>query len=159
MTDIRSARWPDDALVVRELFQEYADGLGVDLAFQDFASELATLPGRYAPPAGQVLIAWRDGDAMACVAMRPLERGRCEMKRLYVRPQARGESLGRRLIERLCRAAREAGHREMVLDTLPTMVPARELYRSLGFEPVEPYTYNPIAGTAFLALDLSRPRP
>ena len=158
MIEIRAAEWPRDLEVVRGLFREYVERLGVDLYFQEFEKEVGTLPGKYAGPAGRLLIAWRlasEGDEpVGCVALRPLEGETCEMKRLYVRPEARGEHLGRRLAERICREAREAGYRRICLDTLPTMMSAQNLYASLGFVPTEPYIFNPVPGTKFLALDL-----
>lgn len=154
MTDIRAAQFPRDLAVVRSLFREYADSLGVDLGFQDFDAELNALPGRYAAPAGRLLIAWRDADPIGCVALRPLAAGDCEMKRLYLRPAARGEGLGRRLTEAICRQARDAGYARICLDTLPTMRSAQALYRSMGFVTIEAYVYNPIAGTQYLALTL-----
>ncbi len=154
MIDIRPAIWPRDLEVVRGLFSEYVESVDVDLYFQELEKELANLPGKYAAPAGRLLLAWREGEAVGCVALRPLDRATCEMKRLYVRPQARGERLGRRLAERICAEAREAGYSRICLDTLPTMVPAQALYRSLGFVTIEPYIFNPVAGTRFLALDL-----
>jgi ribosomal protein S18 acetylase RimI-like enzyme len=156
MTEIRPAELPRDLEVVRGLFREYADGLGVDLAFQGFDGELADLPGKYQPPAGRLLLAWTGDRAAGCIALRPLPgvRDACEMKRLYVRPDARGERLGRRLVERICREAREAGYARICLDTLPSMAAAQSLYESLGFVPIEPYVFNPVPGTKFLALDL-----
>lgn len=154
MTDIRPAELPRDLEVVRALFAEYAASLGVDLAFQGFESELAELPGKYQPPAGRLLLAWKDGRAVGSIALRPLDASRCEMKRLYVRPEARGEKLGRRLAERICQEARQAGYARICLDTLPMMAPAQSLYESLGFVPIEPYVFNPVPGTKFLALDL-----
>ena len=154
MIDIRPAEWPRDLEIVRGLFREYVERLGVDLYFQEFESEVATLPGKYATPSGRLLIAWRDGDPVGCVALRALAGSSCEMKRLYVRPGARGEHLGRRLAERICREAREAGYRRICLDTLPSMTSAQALYASLGFVPTEPYIFNPVPGTKFLALDL-----
>ena len=154
MPSIRPAAVPGDLDVVRRLFREYADGLGVDLCFQGFEDELATLPGKYAQPAGRLLLAW-DGDApVGCVALRPLEDGACEMKRLYVRPQARGTQLGRRLAERICNEARALGYLRICLDTLPSMSAAVALYTSLGFRPTAPYVYNPVCGAMFLALEL-----
>ena len=154
MTEIRPALLPRDLDVVRGLFREYAASLGVDLGFQDFDAELAGLPGKYAPPAGRLLLAWHDGQPLGCVALRPLDADGCEMKRLYVRPQARGEGLGRQLAERICREARAAGYARICLDTLPAMAAAQSLYRDLGFVAVEPYVFNPIPGARFLALDL-----
>ena len=154
MTDIRPAELPRDLEVVRALFGEYANSLGIDLAFQGFESELAELPGKYLPPAGRLLLAWQGARAVGAIALRPLDANTCEMKRLYVRPEARGEQLGRRLVERICREARDAGYARICLDTLPMMVSAQSLYESLGFVPTEPYAFNPIPGTKFLALDL-----
>jgi GNAT superfamily N-acetyltransferase len=132
------------------------DSLGVDLDFQGFQDEIAALPGKYRAPAGRVLLAVAGGEPVGCIAMRPLDAGTCEMKRLYVRPAGRGSQLGRRLVLEICRVAREVGHRRIRLDTLPTMTAARSLYASLGFVPIEPYVFNPIAGTAFMerALDV-----
>lgn len=147
---IRPARWPEDLPIVRALFVEYARGLGVDLGFQDFDAELDALPGKYAPPAGRVLLAWRDDEALGCVALRPVRDSVCEMKRLYVRAPARGMRLGRRLAERICDEARDAGYGRICLDTLSTMREARRLYEALGFEPVAPYVFNPLPGAMFL---------
>ena len=154
MTEIRPATLPNDLAEVRRLFRDYADGLVVDLSFQDFETELRELPGKYAPPRGRLLLAWQDTQAVGCVALRPLAQRDCEMKRLFVRAQARGEQLGRRLAEQICQEAREAGYTRICLDTLPTMQSAQALYRALGFRPIGPYVYNPVPGTLFLALDL-----
>ena len=150
MIDIRPADLPADLPVVRELFREYVEALGIDLAFQDFAAELQQLPGKYAPPQGRLLVAWDGGQPVGCVALRPLDGTRCEMKRLYVRPAMRSIQLGRRLAERICDEARQAGYRQICLDTLPTMSSAIRLYMALGFHPIEPYIFNPIEGAIFL---------
>jgi ribosomal protein S18 acetylase RimI-like enzyme len=153
--DIRAARFPQDAETVRRLFRAYADSLGISLDFQDFDAELAALPGDYLPPAGRLLLAWRGDAAIGCVALRPLQSGACEMKRLYVSPRARAGGLGRLLATRICDEARSAGYRAIRLDTLPDMAAAQRLYRSLGFRPVEPYTFNPVPGALFMERDLT----
>ncbi len=153
--EISEARFPDDLAVIREIFREYAASLGVDLCFQNFDEELATLPGKYAAPAGQVLLAWEQGRAVGCVAMRPMAEGACEMKRLYVRAQGRGQGLGRRLAEAICAAARDAGYQRIRLDTLATMTTAQDIYVAMGFQPIPPYVFNPIEGTRYLELDLA----
>jgi putative acetyltransferase len=155
--EIAPARLPDDIGIVRELFAEYIDGLGIDLSFQNVTAELAQLPGKYAPPRGVILIA-RDssGAALGCVALRPWSQppGVCEIKRLYVRPAARGRALGRRLAEAAIAWAAHAGYVRVLLDTLASMQTARQLYAALGFRPVAPYYDNPMPGTLYMALEL-----
>jgi carbonic anhydrase len=140
----------DDSELARTLFREYADALGVDLSFQRFDEELEALPGGY----DAVLVARLDGEPAGCVGVRPFDRTTCEMKRLYVRPNARGTGLGRALALRAIEHARSLGYERMRLDTLPSMAAARTLYRELGFVEIEPYRHNPIAGTAFMELQL-----
>lgn len=144
----------EDLPEVRALLAEYADGVGVPLDFQDFDREVAELPGAYAPPRGALLVARAGGTAAGCVALRPLDDETCEMKRLFVRPAARGLGLGERLAVAVLAEARRLGYRRMRLDTLPTMAPAQTLYERLGFRDIEPYTDNPVAGTRFLELEL-----
>jgi ribosomal protein S18 acetylase RimI-like enzyme len=147
---IQDAHFPDDVDIVRTLLREYAAALPVDLDFQDFEAEVATLPGKYARPRGRLLLA-RDGDrVLGCIGMRALNGTDCEMKRLYVRPDARGLQLGRQLVERLCEEARNAGYTRMFLDTLPTMEAAQRLYAQLGFEETQAYVFNPVAGTKYM---------
>ena len=156
MIAIRPAR-PDEMDKIRALLLEYAQMAGVDLCFQNFEEELATLPGRYAPPRGQFLIATCGDEAAGCIALRPFreEPHVCEMKRLFVRPNFRGAGLGRRLALAIIERARETGYKKMRLDTLPQQVEAHRLYESLGFVDIEPYSDFPIAGSRFLELDLA----
>jgi GNAT superfamily N-acetyltransferase len=141
-----------DLEAAKGLFEEYAASLGVDLGYQNFAAELAGLPGRYAPPEGALLLARGGaGEPLGCVGLRPLApAGCCEMKRLYVSPRARGLGLGRALVDAVLGEAARIGYREMRLDTLPSMAGAIALYRSAGFEPIAPYYDTPLAGTIFL---------
>ena len=151
---IHHAVSPQDMEPVRELFREYADWLKVDLCFQGFERELATLPGDYAPPDGRLLLAWHHEKPVGCVALRRIDATTGEIKRLYVRPGQRGRRTGRRLVEQVIAAAREIGYRRLVLDTLPQMVEAGELYRSFGFSEIPAYYANPLPGVIYLALDL-----
>jgi ribosomal protein S18 acetylase RimI-like enzyme len=150
---------------VRAIFREYAEGLGVDLCFQNFQQELADLPGEYAPPRGMLLVARVDGALAGCCALRPLDSSdypnAAEMKRLYVRKAFRGFGLGRQLAEAVLDGARRAGYDTVLLDTLDDMEAARALYDDLGFEDIPPYYHNPIAGAHYLKADLwnSGPAP
>jgi GNAT superfamily N-acetyltransferase len=147
---ISPARFPEDAETVRGLFREYERGLEADLCFQGFEAELAALPGVYAAPAGRVLLAWVDGEAVGCGAFKDLGEGICEMKRLFVRPTTRGLGLGRRLCDDLLDAARAQGYVRMRLDTLDRLAAALALYQQLGFRPVPAYYANPLQGVVYL---------
>jgi putative acetyltransferase len=144
----------------RALFEEYAAWLAVDLCFQGFAGELATLPGAYAPPRGMLLLAGPPDASVGCIALRPLaEAGSApgataEVKRLYVRPEARGTGLGKRLVQAVIDGARAIGYRELKLDTLDRMAEARSLYANLGFRECAPYYHNPIPGVVYMSLTL-----
>jgi len=136
--------------VARTLIVEYQQSLGVDLAYQHFADELAALGSMYGPPDGALFLGLVDGRAAGCVGVRRFDEGCCEMKRLYVRPDARGHGLGRRLAAQSMAAARALGYTRMRLDTLPSMQDAQDLYMALGFHDIAPYRHSPIAGTRYL---------
>jgi putative acetyltransferase len=139
---------------VRALFREYASSLGVDLCFQHFEEELTNLPGHYARPDGRMYLACVDGSSAGCIALRRLDEGRCEMKRLYVRPLYRTLGLGKALAERVIADARMLGFREMLLDTLTQMAGAQALYEKLGFCDIPPYYANPLPGARYMGLKL-----
>jgi ribosomal protein S18 acetylase RimI-like enzyme len=142
--------------LVRMLFREYADSIGIDLCFQGFEDELRTLPGRYAPPTGGLFLAFDEDDLLGCVALRPLtEAGAAELKRLYVRPAGRGTGVGLALTQHAIARARDAHYRVVRLDTLATMQGAQRLYRRLGFREIPAYTYNPVPDVVYMELDLS----
>jgi putative acetyltransferase len=145
MYTIREAQSAADIAQARELFVEYQSTLGVDLCFQGFAEELASLPGHYARPAGRLLLASNESSVLGVVALRPILSTDCEMKRLYVRFSGRGA---------LIKEARLTGYSRVLLDTLPTMTEAQALYRSMGFVEIAAYCHNPIAGTRYMALNL-----
>lgn len=151
---ITAASTPDDIEAVRSLFKQYAASLGFSLCFQDFDRELVGLPGAYAPPQGRVLLARVDGVIAGSVALRPLGRGACEMKRLYVRPEFHGQGLGRQLAAAIVEEGTRAGYLGMRLDTVPTMTAALGLYASLGFRDIPPYRENPIPGARYMEVRL-----
>jgi ribosomal protein S18 acetylase RimI-like enzyme len=156
MVEYRSAA-VDDMPLVRTLFEEYGRSLGIDLSFQDFDRELASLPGKYAPPDGTVILARHDGSPCGCVALRKIDAGTCEMKRLYVRPVTRGLGVGRELVRRILEDARGRGYAVMRLDTLATMKSAVALYRGFGFREIAPYIFNPLPGALFMERSLDLP--
>jgi ribosomal protein S18 acetylase RimI-like enzyme len=161
------AQSPEEIDIARGLFREYAAGLNIDLCFQNFDQEVVGLPGKYAPPSGRLLLAVEGEQVVGCIALRSLgeyqkpdrEGGQvtdCEMKRLYIRPEFRGQGLGKRLVTTLLDAARQLGYERMLLDTLPgKMDQAIALYRRFGFREIAAYYHNPVAGALFMELLLS----
>lgn len=154
MAVIRHAEFPTDRAAVLGIWREFIANSPVNLDYQGNDAEFATLPGKYAAPEGCVLLADRDGEIDGCVALRRVSADICEMKRLYVRPHARGRHLGRELVDRLIAEARIAGYREIRLDVMEKSIPARKLYADVGFTAAEPISFNPVAGPSFLGLRL-----
>lgn len=152
MIRLQSAASASDLECIRTLFREYADSLGVNLDYQGFEDEVRDLPGKYAPPAGMLLLAFNNDEVVGCVGVRPIDDETAEMKRLFVRPSGRGLGIGRTLAEAAIRFATVTGYSRMRLDTLPQMERAQELYRSLGFMPIDAYRFSPVEGTVFLEL-------
>lgn len=152
---ITEAVTPEQLADAALLFREYEHAIGIDLCFQNFEQELSSLPGKYAPPAGGLFLARNAGELLGCVAVRPLEPpALAELKRLYVRPAARGTGLGKSLTLTALNRAQAAGYTTIRLDTLSTMHQARALYTSLGFKEIDAYTYNPITTAVYMELDL-----
>ena len=152
---IRIAESPADIAQACDLFKEYGASLGFPLCFQNFEEELATLPGKYALPAGRLLLAFVDGALVGCGALRPFDQQACEMKRLYVRPECKGQGIGRQLAERLIAEAKLIGYARMCLDTIPAqMMEANRLYLALGFHEIPPYYNSPQPGTRYMELPL-----
>jgi putative acetyltransferase len=139
---------------VRNIFIEYSEFLQVDLCFQNFEKELQTLHQVYSPPQGCIILARQNGATVGCIALKPIEAGVCEMKRLYVRPEARGEGLGRKLVEELITFARKSSYTKMKLDTVSKLKEAIGLYRSFGFVETSAYVYNPLSDVLYFELQL-----
>ncbi|MDX5298005.1 MAG: GNAT family N-acetyltransferase [Gammaproteobacteria bacterium] len=154
MATILHARFPDDAHEVVSIFREYVTSPTVNLDFQHYESEFRDLPGQYAEPDGRIALAWAQNSVVGCAALRRVKGSTCELKRVYVRPGARGNKIGRQLVEHLINEARRQGYSRMCLDVLPEFVAAQNLYESLGFTSSEAVSYNPVPGTKFLALKL-----
>jgi ribosomal protein S18 acetylase RimI-like enzyme len=155
MLEIIQAETPEQIEETRKIFREYEAWLALDLCFQGFEEELANLPGKYAKPEGRLFLAISDGKVAGCIALRKLEEGICEMKRLYVRDKFRGQKLGNLLIEKSIAEAKKMGYRKMRLDTYPPkMEKAVKIYESHGFQEIEPYYHNPHGKTLFMELQL-----
>lgn len=155
MISIEQVETAEQIEEIRRLFREYETWLGLDLCFQGFEAELADLPGKYAPPPGRLFLASVNEEIAGCIALRKLENGICEMKRLFVRENFRGIKLGNKLIEKLIDEARLEGYQKMRLDTLPDkMAKAVKLYELYGFCPIPAYYHNPYGKTLFMELEL-----
>jgi len=160
--DIVQATSPTELAHIKALFLEYEQWIsrhdpdGIDLSFQNFEAELASLPGAYAPPMGRMLLGVEDDQVAGGVCVRPLNDDVCEMKRLYLRPEFAGRGLGERLVNAIIKGAKDIGYGAMRLDTLPYMTAAQALYRKFGFEEIPPYYESPVTGTLFMELNLAQ---
>lgn len=155
MIEYKLASSEDDIALARTLFTEYGRSLNFSLCFQDFDRELAELPGDYASPDGRLILVYHRQTPVGCVALRKIDSQICEMKRLYVRPEFRGEGFGRALAETALEEAKKIGYRFMRLDTVPEMKEAISLYESIGFKKIPPYRDNPVPGAIYLEIDLA----
>ena len=156
-TIIRQAVFPQDAASVLDIWREYIASPSISLDYQGYEAEFADLPGKYAPPDGRLLLADRCGEIDGCISLRKVSAEICEMKRLYVRPRARGSRMGHKLVEQLIDEARTAGYLEIRLDVPEEFVQAKSLYDAFGFAPADPVSFNPIPGTSFLGLRIRDP--
>ena len=156
MTTIVRAGSPEQIAAIRDLFTEYVQWLGINLCYQDYPTEFAELPWKYAPPRGDLLLALVGGQAAGCVALKPIDQETAEFKRFYVRPAFRGRGVGRALGKAIVDVARRLGYRRLWLDTLPSMEAAVAVYIALGFRPIAPWHHTPVKGTLFMELDLRR---
>jgi putative acetyltransferase len=155
MVEIIHAKTDQEVQTAKMLFEEYAEWLGLDLGFQNFQEELDSMPGKYAGPAGRLVIAKYDGDIAGCAAVRKLQDGVCEMKRLFVREKFRGKGIGKALAEIIVEDARKIGYKKMRLDTDgQKMFKAMAIYKSMGFMEIEAYYHNPYDGVVYLELEL-----
>jgi putative acetyltransferase len=156
MIEIFKVNTSENIQTIRSLFWEYAQSLDADLCFQDFDREVSSLPGCYSSPTGALLLATYAEQPAGCVALRPMEKGICEMKRLYVRPEYRRYGIGQCLISAIIKEAEAIGYEKMRLDTLPIMKEAQALYKKNGFKRIDAYRPNPVEGTVYMELDLTR---
>ena len=155
MTHIRLARFPQDAAAILDVWREFVANSPENLTYQNNEEEFARLPGKYAEPDGRIILAEIEGQLVGCVALKKVNSEICELKRLYVKPHARGAAVGRWLVERAILEARLAGYGDMRLDVMEKSKTARELYKKMGFRPAEPISFNPVPGAHFLGLMLT----
>jgi ribosomal protein S18 acetylase RimI-like enzyme len=155
MTDLQPARFPDEKTLVQSLFREYRQWLAIDLDFQSFDAEMASLSGKYAPPTGNIILARAGGEIAGCICWYELEKTICEIKRLYVRPGFRGRGIGKALMDYAIDAIRATGYEKLRLDSLERLAGAKKLYERFAFRPIAPYNYNPCPDVYYLELELS----
>ncbi len=156
MFEIVRAVFPDDLKDVLDLYREYIDNTSVDLSFQDNDQEFNQLPEKYSSEESKIFLLKKDSKSVGCAAFRKLDDAICEMKRVYIRPSARGSNQGAKLVDRVLQEAVISGYKRICLDVLPEFKTALRLYRSYGFVEHSPVTNNPVLGTQFLGLDLER---
>ena len=153
--ELKEAKSKEEFQIAAVLFQEYVDQLAIDLDFQNFSSEMSSLEVQYARPKGALFLARNSSnDFLGCFAIRDFEGSICELKRMYLRKEARGLGIGESMLKKAIEIGQQLGYDRMRLDTLPSMHAAQTLYRKMGFYEIEPYRYNPISGTKFLEIRL-----
>jgi ribosomal protein S18 acetylase RimI-like enzyme len=152
--DIELASFPDDLLAVQAIFREYVQSTQADLGFQNYETEFANLPGAYAQPQACVMLVRRNHNVAGCAALRKIDSATCELKRVYLSPNARGNRIGKRLVLAMIQQARAIGYQRMCLDVLPEFQSAQRLYENLGFSDAPPVSFNPVPGTRFMAITL-----
>ena len=154
MIKLQAVENADHVAHAKALFQEYAETRKNDPALDDFHEEIDNLPGKYAAPDGNLILAYSDGKAAGCVAVHKLADGVCEMKRLYVSPRLRGRGIGRYLVEAILKQAAMIGYSRLRLDSIPSMRKAQALYESIGFHEISAYRPNPNEGTKYYEIEL-----
>jgi len=155
MINYKISRTEQDFADAKDLFLEYANSLNFELCFQNFEKEISDLPAQYSEPTGCIILCYEDNKPIGCVGLRKFAEGICEMKRLYLKNEARGKGIGRALAEKIIGKANERGYKKMQLDTIETMKEAISLYKSMGFKEISPYRFNPIKGVVYMELEIN----
>lgn len=153
---IKKAQSAADYETAKKLVLAYVEWLGIDLSYQQFDRELTQFQQTYGSPQGSMILAFFNDKPVGCIAVRYLEPGISELKRMYILEESRGQGLGRLLLVEALQVAKAIGYKKIRLDTLPTMPAAVHLYESIGFYLIAPYRYNPNPETLFMELDLTK---
>ena len=156
MINYITSKTEQDFADAKDLFLEYANSLNFELCFQNFENEISDLPAQYSEPTGCIILCYKDDKPIGCVGLRKFAEGICEMKRLYLKNEARGKGIGRVLAEKVIEKAKELGYKKMQLDTIETMKEAISLYKSMGFKEISPYRFNPVKGVIYMEIELEQ---
>jgi ribosomal protein S18 acetylase RimI-like enzyme len=150
----KTAKSEEDFKTAKEIFLEYKNSLNLDLCFQKFHEEISDLPSQYSEPAGCIILCYDNNEPIGCIALRKFEGDTCEMKRLYLRPEARGKGSGRVMANKIVEKAKQFGYKKIRLDTIETMKEAIALYKTMGFKVIAPYRFNPLEGVIYMELEI-----